>query len=73
MKKKNLARFIVAEMKALVSTGHILETDTPSSRGMFGYELATSIVHKIISADNFRKEWSFFRDLFVSFTKDYTA
>ena len=50
-----------------------LNTDRPSSCGMFGYNPTTSIVHKIMPSGNFDRERSFFRNSLVSLIYDFTA
>ena len=50
-----------------------LNADIPSSYGMFGYNPAASIAHKIMSSGSFDREWSFFRISLVAFIKVFSA
>ena len=47
-------------------SSRFLNTDKPSLCGMFGYNPATSIVHKVMPSGNFKRERSFFRNSLVS-------
>ena len=63
------AKSIMVSVEAYFSfqlSSHFLNGDRPSSCGMFGYNPATSIVHKIMRSGNFGRERSFFRNLLVS-------
>ena len=54
-------------------SSHFLNADIPSSYGMFGYNPAASIAHKIMSSGSFDREWSFFRISLVAFIKVFSA
>ena len=63
------AKSIVVSVEAHFSFGVsslFLNADRPSPCGMFGYNLATSIVHKIMPSSNFGREQSVFRNSLVS-------
>ena len=52
---------------------HFLYADIVSSRGMFGYNPTTSIIHNIMPSGSFCREQACFRNLLLSLIYDFTV